>query len=153
MFPTNQTRPEECSSKNRIVIYSGPGGDPVNVICPSMRFKQDGEVKIFSQNLSGDSTRSHRHQSWSHDDTPNDESSDDIDDADNELIPTWTMPLARNQSQTPILVEFIAIQSGSYQLKWLELTQAVFNPVGSVVPLGRFRLVISVDINMANSIF
>lgn len=111
---------DHCLTKNRILVYAaGQAGKPTTIICPSSRSSdQDaGGVKIFTPVYSA-ASGSVQHQELEN---------------DNDLLAAdW-----RNDSATAggVVIEFIAIQSGSYQMKWLELTpQAVLNP--SVVSLG-----------------
>ena len=130
MFPSNHSTEPKCSSKNRIAIYSGdPEGHPSSVICPSTRSGHD-QVKIFSQNsLIGAGVEAHQSAtSWTQ----------NAEEQSLEPLDVWSLPWTGNHSNTGILIEFIAVQSGSYQMKWLELTpQAVANPTGSVIPLGK----------------
>lgn len=126
MFPSNNSEQLECSSRNRIVIYSGTEGQASSVICPSSR-SSDDQVKIFSQNRF-DVQSHHPSTAW----IPRVE-----EHGRHEYFDIWSLPWSGNHSETGILIEFIAVQSGSYQMKWLELTpQTVHHPAGSVVSLG-----------------
>ena len=127
MFPSNHSVQPKCGSKNRIIIYSGTEGQASSVICPSSR-SSDDQVKIFSQNRFNVQSQ-HSPTAW----IPNVEEHDRQEQFD-----IWSLPWSGNHSETGVLIEFIAIQSGSYQMKWLELTpQAVVHPTGSVVSLGK----------------
>ncbi|KAI9557752.1 hypothetical protein GHT06_017581 [Daphnia sinensis] len=97
----------DCSTKNRIVVYSAGQveGQPLAIICPSARPNKRtdvGGVKIFSPTFEDDGVGDGQ----------------DLEDDDQ-----WRLG---NQSTTGgVVIEFIAIQSGSYTLKWLELTPQV----------------------------
>ena len=121
----------ECPTKNRILLYSGSQGQPLAIICPSPRssFQDGGGVKIFSPTYGSSSTEGIY-----------DNLASMVVDVENDAG-WWRNDSSANKEQSTssggIVIEFIAIQSGSYQMKWLELTpQAVVNPAGSVVPLG-----------------
>lgn len=115
----NQTdQVDTCQTKNRIIIYS----ETRTIICPSSRIGQDSPtVKIVSPT---------HHKSL--DDDPESGFIDIEDPLNKDFI--QSNPYS---GEVGLIIEFIAIQSGFYQMKWLELTpQAVVHPAGSVVPLG-----------------
>ena len=102
----------DCPTKNRIVVYSDRqiDGQPLAVICPSPN-TEGGGVKIFSPTFNAEDLMVRSV------------------DLDNET--EWRS--SSNQSSWQdisggVVIEFIAIQSGSYTMKWLELTpQSVLN--------------------------
>ncbi|XP_032786761.2 uncharacterized protein LOC116924339 isoform X1 [Daphnia magna] len=95
----------DCSTKNRVVVYSAGqvGGEPLAIICPSARSNRrpDGGVKIFSPTFEDDLAGERQ----------------DLEDDDE-----WRLGTQSALSIGGVVIEFIAIQSGSYTLKWLELT-------------------------------
>ena len=103
----------DCPTKNRIVVYSDRqmDGQPLAVICPSSPNTEGGGVKIFSPTFNAEDLMVRSV------------------DLDNET--EWRS--SSNQSSWQdisggVVIEFIAIQSGSYTMKWLELTpQSVLN--------------------------
>ena len=123
---TNQSSSSHlsCTSNNRILIYWGNDGNPQNVICPSARAHQE-TLRLFSE------TKDNGQMALdSSNDVADEQSADD-------LLTSWPLMAPQPTPNTSIVIEFIATQSGSYALKWLELTpQAVVNPAGSVIPLG-----------------
>lgn len=143
----------DCPTKNRILVYSGSQGRPMATICPLLRPGQDssGGIKIFSptfgasiaQHAGSASSDGKRAPSSAAGSPFTDNESGGGVDFDADVDDWWLNESAKNNedllktSSGAVVVEFIAIQSGSYQMKWLELTpQAVVNPAGSVVPLG-----------------
>lgn len=151
-----QDNAAQCPTKNRILVYSGgsPQGQPLAIICPlpsrssgSSQQLQDGRVKIFSPTY-GSSTAERLDEDLL--------AQMDVESDDgwwrNESLRQHRHHGSREEQQQSmtssgggggggggggVVIEFIAIQSGSYRMKWLELTpQAVVNPAGSVVPLG-----------------
>lgn len=103
----------QCTTHNRILVYAGVNGQPQNIICPVALTNQD-VFKLFSQ-------------------TYQPTNDDLIWDSDEEnRSHGWPFTKASNQSSNIILViEFVSIQIGSYQLKWLELTPQVVVPLAT----------------------
>jgi hypothetical protein len=102
----------DCPTKNRIVVYSDRqiDGRPLAVICPSPAVTNpEGGVRIFSPTFNVD---------------------DRVKSMDLENEDEWRNQSSQDQDISGgVVIEFIAIQSGSYTMKWLELTpQSVLNP-------------------------
>lgn len=137
------TDADDCPTKNRILVYSGSQGRPLAIICPSPRASLTDSnaaaaaagVKIFAP-IYGTPPESDKDLLLLAD--PNPVLTADVENDESWRPTNQSSPhLGQSLSTGGVVIEFIAIQSGSYQVKWLELTpQAVVHPAGSVVPLG-----------------
>ena len=121
-FVMNETTATDCATRNRILVYSA---GKRTVICPPATTQEASIVKIFTPTYSvTEDGRSGSANRW-------------ITDAETgeTLLRTNRLSFSSFPSfSSSLVMEFIAIQSGSYQVKWLELMPQAGSTVG--LPFG-----------------
>jgi len=139
-FVMNETTAMDCATRNRILVYSA---GQRTVICPMpvsdvVTMGPSADVKIFTPTHISSSSTSQGGRSGSGWWTTDAETGETFlrTNRFNSFYSSITLSSSSSSSSdaAALVMEFIAIQSGSYKVKWLELTPQAASSSGSVGP-------------------